>query len=479
MTTYLFVYFGAVFLAVIFTPLVIFIAKSLNMYDEKNVRKVHVKAIPRLGGVAIFLAAMFMIIPVLLLSNKIGEEFRGILKQVIALVSAGTFIFLMGLIDDLSKLRVRTKLLVQLIAAVGICSSGILIRRVGVDGVFSLNFGWLAWPLTILWIAGITNAVNFIDGLDGLAAGISAIVCGVIAVFAIYSGQVVMAVLMLALLGSLTGFLFFNFNPAKIFMGDCGSMFLGFTLATASVMSSNKSVTLVGLALPFLALGVPIFDMLFSMLRRILERRSIFAPDRSHIHHRLLDMGLKQRQVVIFIYLVTLLAAGLGMFMMATRNINTVVVFVLVIVMLLMIFRIVGSVRLRESIARMKNNVQISHQQKVYKREFDDSVLLMRSALTFDRWWQSLCSSAASMDIAYLALNLTNRDCSRRTLVWRNENFQPENPNDINIVEMNLPLHQRRAHQALKIEVAATENGSLESAGHCLALFTDGTIKNS
>ena len=195
-----------------------------------------------------------------------------------------------------------------------------------------------------------------------------------------------MAVLMLALLGSLTGFLFFNFNPAKIFMGDCGSMFLGFILAVASVMCSNKSMTLVALALPFLALGVPIFDMLFNMLRGFLERRSMFAPDRGHIHHRLLDMGLRHRHVVIFMYLVTLLAAGLGMFMMITRNANTVLVFGSVILMLLMIFRIVGTVRLRETIAQMKTNMQIKQQQKGYKREFEDSVLLMRNAQTFDSW---------------------------------------------------------------------------------------------
>ncbi len=471
MKTYLIVYFGAAFMAAIFTPLIIFVARSLNIYDDLNARKVHVKAIPRLGGVAIFLAAMFMTIPVLLLSNTIGDAFRGTLKQVIGLLSAGTVIFLVGLIDDLSKLRARTKLLVQLIVAIGICSCVILIRRVGVEGWFSASFGWFAWPLTILWIVGITNAVNFIDCLDGLAAGISAIVCGVIAVFAIYTGQVVMAVLMLALLGSLTGFLFFNFNPAKIFMGDCGSMFLGFILAVASVMCSNKSMTLVALALPFLALGVPIFDMLFNMLRGFLERRSMFAPDRGHIHHRLLDMGLRHRHVVIFMYLVTLLAAGLGMFMMITRNANTVLVFGSVILMLLMIFRIVGTVRLRETIAQMKTNMQIKQQQKGYKREFEDSVLLMRNAQTFDSWWQSLCSAAKSMDITYLALALTSRDDTHRTLVWRNDNYQPNNPEEVNIVEMNLPLRQRRADQPLKIEVAVSANGSLESTGHRLALF--------
>ena len=142
-----------------------------------------------------------------------------------------------------------------------------------------------------------------------LQQGISAIACGVIAILAIHGGQAVMAVLMLALLGSLCGFLVFNFNPAKIFMGDCGSLFLGFTIAFSGVMCASKSSALVGLALPILALGIPIFDTLFSMLRRFLERRSLFSPDRSHFHHRLLALGLKQRHVVVVSYAVTCLIA--------------------------------------------------------------------------------------------------------------------------------------------------------------------------
>ncbi|MCK5271336.1 MAG: undecaprenyl/decaprenyl-phosphate alpha-N-acetylglucosaminyl 1-phosphate transferase, partial [Sedimentisphaerales bacterium] len=282
MKTYLFIYSGSLLLAMIFTPIVIFVAGALNIYDDIHARKIHASAVPRLGGVAIFLSMMLVTVPTLLLDNPIGESFRQIGIQPIVLLMAGGFMFAIGFIDDLCGVRARYKLIAQLIAAVAMCIIGVRIDSVSVEGLFSIQLGWLAWPITILWIAGVTNAVNFIDGLDGLAGGIAAIVCGVIAAFSIYTGQTVMAVLMLALLGSLTGFLLFNFNPAKVFMGDCGSLFLGFIIGSASVMCASKSATIVGLALPFLALGVPLFDMVFSMLRRILERRSMFSPDRGH-----------------------------------------------------------------------------------------------------------------------------------------------------------------------------------------------------
>ncbi|MHC4539472.1 MAG: MraY family glycosyltransferase, partial [Planctomycetota bacterium] len=250
---------------------------------------------------ALFLSTIPLIVCVLFLSNTIGDAYRKLVPELIVMLSAASSVFVVGLIDDLKTkgLSARTKFFGQLIAAIAICSVGVRIRSIAVADWLTLDIGWFSWPLTLLWIVGITNAVNLSDGLDGLAAGISAVACGAIAVFAIYSHNVVMAVLMLALLGSLTGFLFFNFNPARIFMGDCGSMFLGFTLASSSVLCSMKSPVLVGLALPVLALGVPIFDTLFSMLRRFLERRSIFAPDRSHFHHKLIDLGLTQRHVVL------------------------------------------------------------------------------------------------------------------------------------------------------------------------------------
>jgi len=470
MKTYLFVYFGSVLLSLGFTPIVIYVAHSLNIYDDPHARKVHADAVPRIGGVAIFLAMLGLTIPVLLVQNAIGDTLRDIQPQVIALLGVGTFIFLVGLTDDFCNLRARTRLAAQLIAAGILCGMGIRIESVAVGDWFTLQFGWFSWPLTILWIAGITNAVNFIDGLDGLAAGIASIACGIIAILAISSGNVVTAVLMLALLGSLTGFLAFNFNPARIFMGDSGSMFIGFMIGASSVMNAHKSATLVALALPFLALGVPIFDTAFSMLRRVLEQRSMFSADRSHIHHRLTDMGLNQRHVVLFIYFVTLLAAGLGMFMMVTRDSRTVVVLFCVTLLLLLVFRIVGAVRLRDSVTRLKENLQITYHRKEQQHHFDNAVMLMRNARTFDDWWQAACVAGGEMELAWISISLQARDGTDRTLVWRNEKVNPD-PNDL--VDITLPLRQRRGDQNLRLEFASiAPHGSLELSSHHAGMFT-------
>ena len=187
-----------------------------------------------------------------------------------------------------------------------------------------------------------------------------------------------MAVLMLALLGSLTSFLFFNFNPAKVFMGDCGSLFVGFTISAASVMCVAKSAAFVGLALPVLALGIPIFDTLLSMLRRFLERRSLFSPDRSHFHHRLMDLGLHQRHVVVTIYLATILSASLGLFMMVRQDIGSLIVFGCVLLLIVLLFLVVGSIRLREIVTGLQAKYVLTRRQKQERATFEHLQLQFR-----------------------------------------------------------------------------------------------------
>jgi len=473
MKTYLFVYLGSAFVALVITPVIIWLARQLSIIDVPGARHVHTKPISHIGGVAIFLSMLCLTVPVLFLSNVIGDAFRDILPKLIVLLFAAGFMFFVGLIDDIKikGLRARIKFLAQMAAAIAVCAVGIRIESVVVADWLTLNFGWFSWPITLLWIIGITNAVNFSDGLDGLAAGISAVACGVIAVFAIYSGQVVMAVLMLALLGSLTGFLFFNFNPAKIFMGDCGSLFLGFTIASSSVLCSTKSHALVGLALPVLALGIPIFDTLFSMLRRFLERRSMSAPDRRHFHHRLIDLGLHQRHVVITIYVVTLLAAGMGMFMMVTRNISSLIVFFCILLLLLLVFRVVGSVRLQEIIAGLQKKYAISHQVQEEIKGFEDAELHFRRAKTFKQWWQAVSTAGDRIGFLSISMPVTNRDGTLRTLTWRHGGQTPDSDND-ELLKVDVPVRDRRTGQGLNLRIEVCSNGSLESAGRRVALFT-------
>jgi len=469
MHTFLCVYLGSALLAIIITPIVIKLAHRIKAVDRPGIRTVHTRPVPRIGGVTIFLSAMILIVMVLFLNNSIGKAFRNMQLQLISLFCSATFIFFVGLVDDLKGLPARFKFLAELLAATSLCFLTVRISSIKITEQWTLQLGLLGYPLTILWIVGITNAVNLSDGLDGLAAGISAIACGVIVVFAIYSNNVIMAVIMLALLGSLSGFLFFNFNPAKIFMGDCGSLFLGFTIASSSVLCSMKSSALVGIALPALALGIPIFDTLFSMLRRFLERRRMFAPDRRHFHHILIDMGIKQRHVVVTIYLMTLLFTGLGMFMMVTRKSNSLVIFLCIILLLLLLFNAVGSVRLRETISGLQKKYEIANRCKQEQIKFEDAQLHFRNAHNFDQWWEAACKAAERLDFAWLSLKSEDGDGTVRTEIWRKSDSKPELSR---LVVMTIPLNKNGDKNSLEFEMAISVNGSLESAGHRATLFS-------
>ena len=469
MNTYICVCLGSAYLALAITPAIIWLARKIKALDHPGLRKVHLRPVPHIGGVVIILSTIGLVLPVLFLQNIIGEAFREIRLQVAVLLSAATLVFLVGLIDDLKGLRARVKLLVELAGGIAVCAVGIRISSVAVADWLTINFGWFSWPLTILWIVGITNAVNLSDGLDGLAAGISAIACGVIAMLAIWSGQVVMAVLMLALLGSLAGFLFFNFSPAKVFLGDCGSLFLGFTIATSSVMCSTKSSALVGLALPFLALGIPIFDTLFSMLRRFLDRRSLFAPDCSHFHHRLLALGLKQQHAVIVAYAVTSLAAGLGLLMMLTRHTGSMILFLFTLLLLALAFRIVGAVRLQDIIVGLQKKWTLARQQNEQARRFEQAQLHFRQAHNCDDWWTAVCGAAQQMDFAWLSLKTTEKDGTINTSVWRGPDFTSDLSK---VIVMNVPVGNGQTDPSLELEIAVPVNGALESASHQAMLFS-------
>jgi len=468
MKTYLCAYLGSTFLALVITPIVIKLAHRVKAVDRPGVRTVHTQPMPRIGGVAIFLSAMVLFSAALFLNNAIGQAFRDMKPQLITLFFSASFIFLIGLVDDLRGLPARFKLLIELLAGGSLCLMDVRISSVGITEQWTLHLGLLGCPVTLLWIVGITNAVNLSDGLDGLAAGVSAVACGVIAVFAIYADNLVMAVLMLALLGSLSGFLFFNFNPAKIFMGDCGSLFVGFMIASASVLCASKSATLVGLALPVLALGIPIFDTLFSMARRFLERRSIFAPDRGHFHHRLMDLGLRQRHVVMAIYAMTLLSAGLGLFMMITRDAASVVVFLCILLMLLLVFRVVGSIRLREAISALQDKYRIASQHKKEQTSFEEAQLRFRNAHTPEHRWMAICNAAEQMDFAWVSLKTTKKDGSIDTSVWRVANTAQ---NLSKLVVMTVILDGNCSGASHEFEIAISVNGSYESAGHRATLF--------
>ena len=308
MPNYLWAFLLAAVAAVLFTPLVIKLAFRTGALDAPDARKVHKKAIPRIGGLAIYGA--FMVSMLLLLeTSEIPEEMA---EGVTGLFVGGTMIVALGLWDDYVSLPAKVKLFGQIICAWAAVAFGVRIDFVtSFSGEIMYLYDYVTIPLTMFWMVGITNTVNLIDGLDGLAAGVATIASLTICLVALRMDILVVAVVTAALAGAAFGFLFFNFNPAKIFMGDTGSMFLGFMLSGISVVGVMKSAALIALVVPILALGLPIFDTTFAIVRRWLAGEPIMKPDKGHLHHRLLSLGFSQKQAVLLMYVVSaLLGSG-------------------------------------------------------------------------------------------------------------------------------------------------------------------------
>ena len=282
------------------TPLIKLLARKVGAMDvPKDERRMHHRPIPRMGGLAIFLGFIVSF----LIFGEINREIQGILLGAVIII-------ILGVLDDILTLKALPKFLVQLVAAVIVVLHGCRIEHfLG----FSLP-AWLSYPISVIWIVAITNAVNFIDGLDGLAAGVSAISAGtmlVVALLLVPDGTAMISAILLAgIVGACIGFIPFNFNPASIFMGDTGSTFLGFMLASVSIFGLFKTYAVISFAVPFLVLGLPIFDICFAVIRRLAKGQSPMHADRGHVHHRLIDMGFSQKQAVAISYL---LSAILGL----------------------------------------------------------------------------------------------------------------------------------------------------------------------
>ncbi|UOQ87034.1 glycosyltransferase family 4 protein [Gracilibacillus salinarum] len=273
------------------TPLIKKFAIKINAIDVPDERKKHEGIKARLGGIAIIIGVMVGLL-------YIQPQHPHMLTVIIG----GIIIIITGILDDLLTLKAYQKLLGQLIAAGIVASSGLLIDALTIPFIGTVQLDGFAFILTMIWIVGVTNAINLIDGLDGLAAGVSAIALTSILIIAIMDYQIIVVYLSIVLVGSCLGFLYHNFYPAKIFMGDTGALFLGYAIAIISMLGLFKSVALFSFIIPIIVIAVPIFDTLFAILRRVINKQSIGAPDRKHIHYQLMEMGFSHRTSVLIIY---------------------------------------------------------------------------------------------------------------------------------------------------------------------------------
>ncbi|MBF2074626.1 MAG: undecaprenyl/decaprenyl-phosphate alpha-N-acetylglucosaminyl 1-phosphate transferase [Synechococcales cyanobacterium C42_A2020_086] len=275
-----------------------------HKFDLPSARKMHQRPIVRLGGVSICFGTLLALGLIGLFVDLVAESsFSAVFPSKVLWVLGGSLaFFLIGLADDLISLSPALRLGLQTSVAGLVWLAGVRIDFLTLPGIGLIQLGWLSLPITILWLAGVVNAINWIDGLDGLASGVSCIAAVSVAIVSFATGHPEVALVMLALSGSLLGFLYYNFNPARIFMGDGGSYFIGFTLAGMSIVGLVKSATLTAIVLPFLILAVPLLDMVAVILMRLKNGQSPMAADKRHLHHRLLNIGLPHRFTVLFIY---------------------------------------------------------------------------------------------------------------------------------------------------------------------------------
>lgn len=325
--SFIVVFFISATIAYLFTPSVINLAHKIGAIDvPKDNRRVHKEPIPRLGGLAI--AFGFFITGLLF--------FRFITKLFMIFLGAA-LIIISGVIDDTKGLSPKGKLAFQIAAALLVSFSGTRIEFL--SDIFTpgkyFDVGMLSIPMTVFWIVGITNTVNLIDGLDGLAAGISAISSFCLMLIVMQNGDVVLALTLAALIGAITGFFPYNFNPAKIFMGDTGALFLGYILAVISMEAVIKSAATLAVFIPIFVLGIPIFDTSFAILRRAKARKPIMQADKGHLHHRLLKTGMNQKQAVLTLYFMSVVL-GMSAYFIASSSYKVSIIVILIDIALIL-----------------------------------------------------------------------------------------------------------------------------------------------
>lgn len=317
------------------TPIAIKVAPLIGAMDiPKEKRKMHGKPIPCFGGIAIYLGILVSFY------RLIPWD-----KQIFGIVCGGTLMLLIGIYDDFKNMSAKSKLIGQILCALIIYYFGVQIR--GMANFLPIGPSYFAFPIwlsilvTVVWVVGITNTVNLIDGLDGLAAGIVCIACLSVAYTSVINGRHETAYIVISIAGATMGFLIFNFHPAKIFMGDGGSMLLGFMLASVSLIGDTptKGTTLFATIIPIIILALPIFDTTFAIVRRIIKRQPIMQADKGHLHHRIMAMGFGQRRTVLALYSISAIMGVAGILWSSDMKIES---FALAIVAATLIFIFLG-----------------------------------------------------------------------------------------------------------------------------------------
>jgi UDP-GlcNAc:undecaprenyl-phosphate GlcNAc-1-phosphate transferase len=386
------------------TPIIRRLARRFGALDHAlTSRKIHGLAVPRLGGIAIVIAFYAPLIGLLVTQSSVGEFLTRERHFALGLIVGGLLIGGLGVYDDLHGAGAKKKFAVQFLVAGIVYFLGFRVESIANPFGDTIRLGWAALPFTMFWVVGVVNAMNLIDGLDGLAGGVALVAVTTIFIVSLQLGQPLMILFCAALGGAILGFLFYNFNPASIFMGDTGSMFLGFVLATASIRTNQKSSTAVAVLIPIITLGLPILDTVLAIGRRAVRGRPLFRADKEHIHHRLLGLGLTHRQAVLVLYGMCVLLGAVALILTYTNSAVTTVTLLAVLAVTLFIFlRRLGYIRF-ELNHFLSDQRRRNRALRVAVRPFADR---LRRATAADEIWKVVQEASSVFDARAVRLQL-------------------------------------------------------------------------
>lgn len=429
MTTALVAFVVACAVGALMTAFMCRLAPRLGAVDlPDGYRKIHGVAVPRLGGVGVF--AGFLAPIVLLLvgfhQNLAAKPIFEDAGSFAAIVAGAMVVLAMGVRDDIRPLRASVKLLFQALAAGIAMAGGHVIWRLSLPFCGDLDLGFWGIPLTLFWFLGCMNAINLLDGMDGLAGGVSLIVCITMVLVGQLMGNTAGMLLMACLGGGIFGFLLFNFHPARIFLGDSGSNVIGFLIAALAMMSSRKSETAVALIVPTLALGVPITDTALAIIRRWSRHLPFSAPDRQHIHHRLLSMGLTQSRAVLVIYAICIVLCAGAVLSISTQRELLLMVFGATGILVFVCVRILGGLRLGDLTMRFARDWQFHQAGSRARIETERCAHFLPSATTIADLWRGCGPALAKLDVDEARLVLDGPTGPGPSLYWRSDSCPPD-----------------------------------------------------
>lgn len=441
-------FFMAFAISAILTPIIRKVCRQRNLYDiPQDERRIHTMPIPRLGGIAIYAAFFATLLIGFFSPGYLHGLFVRHLKPLFSLFLSSTIVFGIGVYDDIRGASVLQKFVVQLFAATTIYFLGLKITIISMPFIGSVSLEMLSLPLTVLWIVGVTNAINFIDGMDGLASGVGFFYVSTMFLLSLFLDNGMSALFSATLAGAISGFLCYNFSPASIFMGDSGSLFIGFMIAIIALHGSQKSSTAVVLLIPIVALGLPITDTFLAITRRLSRGRSPFSADREHIHHRLLNMGLSSRQTVLLLYGVCL-ALGVTALLMTAVN-NQVLTFILLALSIMTVnsIRILGYTSDMVEIGelakeRIRKKRRLFEQQRLMKEILSD----LQNASDLPTLKKTVFRAFETMefDMGYCAFIASNTLEIKNDCRWKSPRHERrEIPLDC-MTMMIIPLQQRK-----------------------------------